>query len=968
MLESIILVNLAIGFIFGTVLLNQKYDLSKLYGAESKSLGIAFLLLMAFTINMVPLVSAADSDDDGVDDADDECADTEDQDGWSIAENGCSYPTYLDDVWMCVEEGIAVTDLATEWKTADDEHTCSVSLSYDSTYMTITTPGIANHDMQGGPGGGINDQDYEWVLPLVPEDDSDCNPSESTNGCEMAPELGPVAVAVNGVPFYGPEDGPGGYAVATHIGQYTETEQEIWLGVCGAHAGPGGTYHYHYDGNCMHWHPENEGETHQVSITDDKDFLPEDLTINVGDTVTWTNDDDSSHTVTAEDGQFHSENMEEEATWSYTFTETGTYDYGCNYHGGMEGSVSVVEEDEEIVWTDYTFDQVDDSAHSPIIGFAFDGYPIYGAYGTVDEGIALMRSSYELNDGADGSNGIQDYQYIKDSGHLDACNGVLSATPEFPDGIYHYHSTMPVEVDGEMTTNHAFPYFINCYAGIAVASNMEGGGGMQGPPDADGDGVGDGWDMCADTDDTTYPNGKPIYPRGCTQEQFDLLSSDDQDAAKVAYVGDDPPAPPDDDGDGIPDPEDDCLDSEIGKLVYLDGCVHETDDSTGKISVETNPNPEEGGMAHFTKYSEVFGLGIYAESGITDKQVIHAASIFAELLDNDEDGVVDDEALLSRLQEMEAMMPMFNYEGSPAFDDFVSNYDGHGVSAVLFADEVDPDLPGHWGDDASVEEIMHTINHVGHVNVYPDAFGLQPDSSLLSDAMDVARGGQFVSHPSNYPEEAWYHYDDSTCDYECMAIEYLYWAQVSNMGILNDTQTCDGIANEWEPCSRDLLESMDVLVYALITDPHYHLPQIAPNGNYAPGDSNETEDAPDGDNDGISDDDDVCPDENASGHDADADGCIDDSDNDGVKNDVDVCPFDATDGCPTALENQQTEGECVEGDVKNEDCNSCSCDLDPEGNRSWACTEMGCPKEDSPGFGIFAAILSCLVIAFRRKH
>jgi plastocyanin len=545
---------------------------------------------------MMPLVSAADSDGDGVDDADDDCPDTVDQDDWSIADNGCSYPTYLDDVWMCVEEGIAVTDLATEWKTADDEHICNVSLSYDSTYMTITTPGIANHDMQGGPGGGINDQNYEWVLPLVPEDDSDCNPSESTNGCEMAPELGPIAVAVNGVPFYGPEDGPGGDAVATHIGQYTETEQEIWLGVCGAHAGPGGTYHYHYDGNCMHWHPENEGETHQVSITDDKDFLPEDLTINVGDTVTWTNDDDSSHTVTAEDGQFHSENMEEEATWSYTFTETGTYDYGCNYHGGMEGSVSVVEEDEEVIWTDYTFDQVDNSVHSPIIGFAFDGYPIYGAYGTVDGEVTLMRSSYELNDEADGSNGIQDYQYIKDSGHLDACNGVLSVTPEFPDGIYHYHSTMPVEVDGEMTTNHAFPYFINCYAGIAITSNMEGGGGMQGPPDADGDGVGDGWDMCADTGDTAYPDGYPIYPRGCTEEQLSVLSSEEQDAAKIAYAGDNPPAPPDDDGDGIPDPLDDCDDTEAGKLVYLDGCAHETTDNeeeNGEGNGNTTANETE---------------------------------------------------------------------------------------------------------------------------------------------------------------------------------------------------------------------------------------------------------------------------------------------------------------------------------------------------------------------------------------
>ncbi len=87
MLESIILVNLAICFIFGTVLLNRKYDLAKLYGAESKSLGIAFLLLMAFTINLMPLVSAADSDDDGVDDADDDCPDTVEQDGWSIANN-----------------------------------------------------------------------------------------------------------------------------------------------------------------------------------------------------------------------------------------------------------------------------------------------------------------------------------------------------------------------------------------------------------------------------------------------------------------------------------------------------------------------------------------------------------------------------------------------------------------------------------------------------------------------------------------------------------------------------------------------------------------------------------------------------------------------------------------------------------------------------------------------------------------
>ena len=280
--------------------------------------------------------------------------------------------------------------------------------------------------------------------------------------------------------------------------------------------------------------------------------------------------------------------------------------------------------------------------------------------------------------------------------------------------------------------------------------------------------------------------------------------------------------------------------SQNNQTTDCDETQEETDadeNDSSFFEIEANPNPESPGMKCFTKYVDVFGLGIYAESGLSDAQVLHAAAILAELLDNDEDGVADDEALLSRLQNMSAIVPMFNSEDpddSPALDDFSNNYRGNGVSAVLFADEVDPSQPGHWGSDATVEEIMHTINHIGHVYVYPDAFSLQPDSSLLSDAMDESRGGQFQSPPDNYPEDAWYHYDDTTCDYECMAIEYIYWAQVSNMEILNDTKTCDGIANEWEPCSKELLERMDVLIYALITDPQYHLPQNAPDGDYNP--------------------------------------------------------------------------------------------------------------------------------------
>ena len=257
------------------------------------------------------------------------------------------------------------------------------------------------------------------------------------------------------------------------------------------------------------------------------------------------------------------------------------------------------------------------------------------------------------------------------------------------------------------------------------------------------------------------------------------------------------------------------------------------------FNIEPNPNPNDLALSVFTKYINVLGsFSIYAESSISDEKVLHAAAIAAELLDNNEDGIVDDILVSSQLIVDNALMPIFSSEGSTAENIFFNNYNGDGVSAVLYKNEIDPSQPGHWGDDASVEEILHTINHVGHKNVYPTAFNLQPNSSLLSDAMDIARGGQFLSIPNPYPLSAWYHYDDFTCDYECMAIEYIYWAIVSNMGILDDPQTASGIADEWELYSPFLLQTTDTLIYNLISDSQYYIPQLAPDGNYCPNPNN----------------------------------------------------------------------------------------------------------------------------------
>ena len=262
------------------------------------------------------------------------------------------------------------------------------------------------------------------------------------------------------------------------------------------------------------------------------------------------------------------------------------------------------------------------------------------------------------------------------------------------------------------------------------------------------------------------------------------------------------------------------------------------------FDIVANPNQSVAAFQGFTKYINVLDcFEVYAEPSISDAKVLHAASVAAELLDNDEDGTVDDQALKAELASRGALIPILTSEWSQAANNFFDFYSGEGASAVLFNNEIDPSNTGHWGDDATVEEVVHVINHVGHVNIYPEIFDIEPNSSQMSDAMDIARGGQFLTVPNSYPESAWYHYDDWTCDYGCMAIEYMYWAIVSNMGILNDPQTCNGIANEWEPCSPYLFENTDTLMHAIITDPIYTLPQLAPDGSYCPagevlGDSN----------------------------------------------------------------------------------------------------------------------------------
>jgi len=138
---------------------------------------------------------------------------------------------------------------------------------------------------------------------------------------------------------------------------------------------------------------------------------------------------------------------------------------------------------------------IDSTVHSPLIGFAYDGFPIYGAYGYKNNdgtgGVTRIKSGYQLRsitnrthwaDGTDVDDGPavgttyflgyfkEDYEFISHPGeedYLDEHNGRFCVTPEYPDGIYCYFATV------DENWNSAYPYAVGpTFYGVKSATTV----------------------------------------------------------------------------------------------------------------------------------------------------------------------------------------------------------------------------------------------------------------------------------------------------------------------------------------------------------------------------------------------------------------------------------------------------------------------------------------------------------------
>ena len=224
-----------------------------------------------------------------------------------------------------------------------------------------------------------------------------------------------------------------------------------------------------------------------------------------------------------------------------------------------------------------------------------------------------------------------------------------------------------------------------------------------------------------------------------------------------------------------------------------------------------------------TKWTTIFGIPVLGTSSVSVNAVKHAANMLASYLDNNFDGVVDNSSLYAEFsdgltgivvyadaaEETSLTASLGSFKPNRTFsvyEDEMNNFQGDGYNSQR---------------DLSGERILKDLLIPKLTTLYSDLSTTRP--SVLTDAMDAARGGyQAGGQPNyNYPPFAWYT-DLTGLSYENLVYEYLYLLTATVAGSLE--WRAGSIQSLWDPYNSLLLVTQDAAGNSIVNDDTYKLP------------------------------------------------------------------------------------------------------------------------------------------------
>ena len=231
----------------------------------------------------------------------------------------------------------------------------------------------------------------------------------------------------------------------------------------------------------------------------------------------------------------------------------------------------------------------------------------------------------------------------------------------------------------------------------------------------------------------------------------------------------------------------------------------------------------------FAKSERVFGVRIFATENVEQERFLHAANIMREYLDDDGDSRADSKKLVRSLKKEKACMTLF--EGESELESFLDKHEQKlektGLQFQdLLNDEIILSSDKSTRFDASLEEVFHLISDYGYSQINPKAFGYTKDS-IIGGLMTDARGGHFTKTPKKYPKNAYYTYDDKSCDYECQHAEFIYWGVTSYLGGQYGPGRHEDIRQEWKLNTPSKIKALASDLYDFLSNPDLGLPTVS---------------------------------------------------------------------------------------------------------------------------------------------